>query len=142
MVIYLLIKLPKQSTLFDFVQIVDRFLQFFSFHNINSRPHFLVMSTQHLSTLTTFQSYSRNFKRTYLKNCLKEFIQFLNECIVNMLRGELQDNQKRDVKKYQDEIHQLILKRTGINKRRAVLSSRKGIELISILTPSIINRLS
>ena len=59
-----------------------------------------------------------------------------------MLRGELQDIQKRDVKKYQDEIHQLILKRTGINKRRAILSSRKGTELISILTPSIINRLS
>ena len=59
-----------------------------------------------------------------------------------MLRGELQDIQKRDVIKYQDEIHQRVLKRTGINKRRAILSSRKGIELISILTQSIINRLS
>ena len=141
--VHLIIDLtPKQSTLFDFVQIVDRFLQFFSFHNINSRPHFRVMSTQHLSTLTTFQSYSRNFKRTYLKNCPKEFFQFLYECIVNMLRGELQDIQERDVIKYQDEIHQLILKRTRINKRRAILISRKGIELLTILTPSIINSLS
>ena len=59
-----------------------------------------------------------------------------------MLRGELQDIRKRDVIKYQDETHQLILKRTGISKRRAISSSRKGIELISIVTPSIINRLS
>ena len=105
--------------------------------------------TTFLSDEHTTSLYSDNvpklfpdFKRTYLKICPKEFIQFLNECIVNMLRGELQDIQKRDVKNYQDEIHQLILKRTGINKRRAILSSRKGIELISILTPSIINRLS
>ena len=47
------------------------------------------------------------------KNCPKEFIQFLNECIVNLLRGELQDIQKQDVIKYQDGIHQLILKRTA-----------------------------
>ena len=39
-------------------------------------------------------------------------------------------NTKQDVIKYIDEIHQLVLKRTGINKRRAILSSRKGIELI------------
>ena len=100
------------------------------------------MSTKHLSTLTTFQSHSRNFKRTYRKNCPKEFVQSLNECIVNLLRGELQDIQKRDVIKYQDKIHQLILKRTGIYKGRAILSWRKEIELLSFSTSSIINRLS
>ena len=51
-------------------------------------------------------------------------------------------NTKTRRNKVQRQIHQLVLKRTGINKRRAILSSRKGIELISILTPSIINRLS
>ena len=100
------------------------------------------MNTQHLSTLITFQTYSQNFKKSFLRNCPKDFIQFLNECIVNLLGGQLQEIQKQDVIKYRDEIHQLVLKRTGINKRRAILSSRKGIELISILTPSIINRLS
>ena len=70
----------------------------------------------------------------------KDFFQFLNKCIVNLLGGQLQETQKQDVIKYRDEIHQLVLKRTGINKRRAILSSR--IELVSILTPSIINQLS
>ena len=76
------------------------------------------------------------------KKLSKRIYLFLNECIVNLLRGKMPNIQKRDVIKYQDKTHQLILKRTGINKRRAILSSWKGIELISILTPSIINRLS
>ena len=108
----------------------------------NKRLLFWTMNTQHLSTLITFQTYSQNFKKTFLRNCPKNFIQFLSECIVNLLEGQLQEIQKQDVIKYRDEIHQLVLKRTGINKRRAILSSRKGIELISVLTPSIINRLS
>ena len=69
-------------------------------------------------------------------------LSFSFECIVNLLGGQLQEIQKQDVIKNRDEIRQLVLKRTGINKRRAILSSRKEIELISILTPSIINRLS
>ena len=48
-------------------------------------------------------------------NCPKDFIQFLNECI------ECIETKAK-----------LVLKRTGINKARAILSSRKGIELISI----------
>ena len=87
----------------------------FSFPQHKQQTTFLndenTTSLYYLSTLTTFQSYSRNFKRTYLKNCPKEIIQFLNECIVNLLRGELQDIQKRDVINYQDEIHQLIPKK-------------------------------
>ena len=95
------------------------------------------MSTQILSTLSKFQSYSRNFKTTYLKNCSKDFIQFLNKCIVKLLIRELQKIQNRHVKKYQDKIHQRILKINGINKRRAILISRKGIEFISILTQQL-----
>ena len=72
----------------------------------------------------------------------QRFIQFLNECIVNLLRGELREIQKQEVLKFREEIHLLILKRTSLSKRRQILSSKKGISLISILTPSIINRLS
>ena len=61
---------------------------------------------------------------------------------MNLIRGQLQEKQKQDVKKYTDEIHQLALRRTGIIKSRAILGSRKGIEFISFLTPSIISRLS
>ena len=51
-------------------------------------------------------------------------------------------NTKTSRKKYRDEIHQFVQKINGINKRREILNSRKGIELISMLTSSIINRLS
>ena len=84
----------------------------------------------------------QNLKKTLPRNCPKDFIQFLNECIVNLLGVQLQGIPKQDSKKYRDETHQLVLKRSGINKTRGILSSRKEIELISILTPSIIIRLS
>ena len=52
------------------------------------------------------------------------------------LRRTTTGNTKTRRNKVRDEIHQHMLKRTRINKRREILSSRKGIELISILTPS------
>ena len=58
------------------------------------------MNTQDLSTLITFQMYSQNFKKTFLRNFAKDFIQFLNEGIVNLLGGQLQEIQKQDVIKY------------------------------------------
>ena len=79
-----------------------------------------LMSTQHLSTLIAFQKYSQSFKITFLKNCPKDFIQFLIECIVNLLRGELREIQKQEVLKFREEIHLLILKRTSLSKRRQI----------------------
>ena len=80
-------------------------------------------------------------QNNFLKNCPKDFIQFLNECIVNLLRAELIEIQEQEILKFREEIHLLILKRTSLSKRREILSSKKR-DLISILTPSIINRLS
>ena len=97
------------------------------------------MSTQHLSTLIALQKYSQSFQSTFLKYCPKDLIQFLNECIVNLLRGELKEIQKQEVLVFREEIHLLILKRTSLKKRRQILSSKKGISLISILTPSIVS---
>ena len=37
-------------------------------------------------------------------NCLKDFIQFLSECLVNHLTGEVRNLRKEDVVKYRKEI--------------------------------------
>ena len=60
------------------------------------------------------KKYSQNFKKKFLRNCPKHFIQFLNDCIVNLLWQQLQEIQ--NVIKYRDEIYELVLKRTGIKK--------------------------
>ena len=45
---------------------------------------------KNLSTLQVFQSLSRKCKSHFLQSCPKEFILFLCECIVNLLKGNLQ----------------------------------------------------
>ena len=77
---------------------------------------------------------SKNFPKTSKKinsQLSSDFTQLLSECLVNLLRGDLRDLRKKDVVKYQKE-----------QKRRIILSSTKGIQLISIINPFDIKRLT
>ena len=93
------------------------------------------MNTQSLSTLQVFQSLSRKCKSHFLQSCPKEFIQFLCECIVNLLKGNLQTEKRHHVVKFQDEVWLLSLKRTTWKQRRNVLLSENGLQLIAVITP-------
>ena len=99
------------------------------------------MNTQNLSTLQVFQSLSRKCKSHFLQSCPKEFIRFLCECIVNLLRGNLHATKRHQVVKIQDEVWLLSLKRTTWKERRNVLSSEKGLQLKAIISPPVINHL-
>ena len=68
--------------------------------------------TKSLSTLQVFQSLSRKCKSHFLQSCQKKFIRFLCECIVNLLKGNLQNIKRHHVVKFQDEVLLLSLKRT------------------------------
>ena len=81
-------------------------------------------------------------RKQFFLNCPKGFIQFLSKCLVNLLRGELRDLRKEDVLKNRKEISELTQKRTPLYKRRINLSSNKGLQLISIITPFVIKRLT
>ena len=136
---YLFIWLRKLSTLWDTVLTVVQRHHYFFYLKARNILYFWMKSTQHLSTLIAFQEYSQSFQVTFLKCFPKDFIQFLSECIVNLLRGELREFQKQEVLKLSEEIHLLILIKTSLSKRRHVLSFKKRISLLSILTPSILN---
>ena len=69
--------------------------------------------------------------KTINSHLSRDFTQLLSECLVNLLRGELRDLRRKDVVKYQKE-----------HKRRIILSSTKGIQLISIINPFDIKRLT
>ena len=47
-------------------------------------------------------SLSRKCKSHFLQSCPKEFIRFLCECIVNMLKGNLQNLKRHHVVRFQD----------------------------------------
>ena len=93
------------------------------------------MNTRIISTLHVFQSFSRKCKNHFLQSCPKEFIRFLCECIVNLLKGNLQAIKRHHVVKFQDKVRLLLLKRRTWKQRRNVLSSEKGLQLIAVITP-------
>ena len=55
---------------------------------------------------------------------------------------KLENHKRHHVVKFQDEIWLLLLKRTTWKQRRNVLSSEKGLQLIAVITPPVINHLS
>ena len=81
-------------------------------------------------------------QKPFLQSCPKEFIRFLCECILNLLKGKLQAIKTHHVVKFQSEVRILSLKRTTWKQRRNVLSSEKGLKLIAVITPPVINHLS
>ena len=92
------------------------------------------MSTQILSTLQVFQSFSHECKSLFLQCCPKQLIQFLCECIINLLKGNLQSIKRHHVAKFQSEVRLLSPKRTTWKQRRDILASQKGLQLIKAQT--------
>ena len=100
------------------------------------------MNTQNLSTLQVLQWLSRKCKNHFLQSCPKERLRFLRECMVKLLKGKLQVIKRHHVVKFKDEVWLLSLKRTIWKRRRNVLPSEKGVPLLAVITPPIINHLS
>ena len=68
----------------------------------------------------------------------KEFLRFLCECIVNLLKGNLQAIKRHHVVKCENEVWLLSLKRTTWKQRRNVLLSEKGLQLTAVITTLVI----
>ena len=72
----------------------------------------------------------------------KKFTRFLCECIINMLRGNLQSIKRDHVAKFQSEIRLLSLKRTSWKQRKDIVASEKGSQLMKVKTTPVKNNLS
>ena len=79
------------------------------------------INTQILCTLQVFQSFSHKSKSHFLQRCPKEFIRFLFDCIINVLKGNLHSTKRHHMAKFQSEIRLLSLKRTIWKQRRDIL---------------------
>ena len=114
---HLLIDLtPKKLIQLGIALIVAQFQQSFTCQ-LEQRQNFWKMSTQYVSILLIFQKNSLRLQKQFVLNCPKDFIQFLSECLVKLLRGELRNLRKEDVVKYQKELSKLTQKRTHLHKR-------------------------
>ena len=124
------------------VQTPDPFPQNFLSRNEWNSQNIWTMNIQNLSTLQVFQSFSHKCKNLFLQSCPKEFIGFLCECIKNLVIGNLQTIKRHHVAKFQNEVRPLSLKRTTQKQRRDILASERGLQLIKVITPPVIKRLS
>ena len=81
-------------------------------------------------------------KNLFLQSFPEEFIRFLCECIMNLLKGNLQRIKKHHMAKFQSEVRLLPLKRTTWKQRRDILASQRGLQLIKVNIPPVINNWS
>ena len=76
--------------------------------------HLRTLDDEHTKSLSSpsVAIASRKWKSHFLQSCPKEYIRFLCECIVNLLKGNLQAIKRHHVVKFQDEVWLPLLKRT------------------------------
>ena len=96
------------------------------------------MNTLFFSALQAFQHFSPTSKIQFPKTCPKELIQFLSECIINLLQGNMQKTEKNHVLEYRNEIHALSLQKTTNKQGINLLSSQNG--LLHVKTISLFAR--
>ena len=124
---HLLIDLtPKQLIHLGIALIVAHFQQRL-IYQIELRQNFRTSSTQYVSILPIFQKISLRLQKQFILNCPNNFFQFLIECSVKLLRGELRDPRKEDVVKYRKKNSQLTQKNTPLHKWRNSFSSAKDL---------------
>ena len=93
------------------------------------------LQNNHIVLFHPFSNKSINF---FLQPCPKEFIRFFCECIINLLKGNLQSIKRHHVAKFQTEVQLLSLKRTTWKQKRDILASQRGLQLIKvIILPSL-----
>ena len=121
------------------VQTPDPFPQnFISRNDWNSQK---IWTMNPLSTPQMFQSFSHKCKSLFLQSCPKDFIRFLCECIINLLKGNLQRIKRHHLVKFRSEVWLLFLKQSTWKQRRDILPSERGLQLIEVITPPVINHL-
>lgn len=86
-----------------------------------------------------FQSFSHKCQELLIKECPSEFISFLCECIINVIAGKLKIK-KVQVARYERQMHRLAQKKPSMTERRIILSSNKGLSLIRIIAPNVVDR--
>ena len=141
---HLLIDFCHHAQTIDYVivQTPDPFPQTFISRTDWNSQKFWTMNTQNFSIPQVFQSFSHKCKSLFLQSCAKEFIRFLCEFIVNLLKGNLQSMKRHHAVNFQSEVWPLSLKRTTWKQRRDILASERSLQLNKVITPPVINHLS
>ena len=81
-------------------------------------------------------------QKSFIQSGPEKFLCSLCDCIVNILKGNLQAIKRHHEVKFHDKVWLLLVRTTTWKQRRNVSSSEKGLQLIAVITLPVINLLS
>ena len=90
------------------------------FYQLKQRQNIWMMISQKVFALLIIQKISVSFRKKFILNCPKDFIQFLSECLVKFSRGEFQDFQKNNAQKYRKQVSELTQKQHLYKKEELI----------------------
>ena len=102
--------------------------------------NFRAVNTHYLSTLQVFQSFFHSCKNHLLQSCPKEFLWFFCECMVNLLKGNLQSIKRQHVTQLQNEVRffSLSLWKNHLEEKERFRNPKEGCySYKSILLPPL-----
>jgi len=92
----------------------------------------------HLQVLKTAKP---QLRRAIIKNCSSELVKSISECVLNVLRNNLQltECQKKRFQKFKVPLRALASKRVSISSKKRLLNQRGGflVPLLSDILPTI-----
>ena len=131
--ICLSILIQKLLIVYDTVQILlSQVLQFFIFHLIKQKQLHYTMKEKKLSILKQMVHLQPNQLRKYLRSCDSDVILVLCECLHNVLLGHVR-LKVRDLENYRHIFEGVLKKNSSTDKRRALLLTKSGFELIQLI---------
>lgn len=98
------------------------------------------MNVNDLHTLKLFTSLGNVERKRYLSCCSARFLQFLCECVHNILIGNVPINLKT-ISGFQHEMSHLRKKSLSGAVRRKIWSSKQGLRLVDIISDPICQHL-
>ena len=116
----------EQTTCYATAQTLDTFPRNFISLNAWSIWSPWTMNTQNLSNFIVFQTFSHKCNNHFHQCCRKELFQFLCDCILNLLKGNLQSRNGHLMSKFHQRVQILSPKRTNWKKWKDVWRPKNG----------------
>ena len=116
------------------VQTQEPFHHSFKYRTSWKSQKIWTMNTQILSIFELFQSFSHECKKCFPSVWPNGFVRFRCECLINLLKRNLQIINKNHVAKLQCEIRLLSVKRLTWKQKRDILASENDLQLIKVIT--------
>jgi len=92
----------------------------------------------HIQVLKTAKP---QLRKAIIKNCNNELVKSISECVLNVLRNNLQLTacQKKRLQKFKGSLRALADKRVSISSKKRLLNQRGGflVPLLSAILPTI-----